>query len=239
MSSSGDEEAGVAESTTDTTTLGLPSFRSRQNLREKVEDALRAALVSGELKPGTIYSAPLLAAQFGVSATPVREAMLELARQGHVQVVRNKGFRVTELAERDLDEITHLRALIEVPTIRDIARTATRDQIETLRPLAVEIERAASRGDLVTYLDADRRFHLELLSLSGNMRLVDVVGSLRSQTRLYGLPELASSGALVASAREHVELLDLLLDRDARTAKRLMRRHIGHIRGAWAGRPES
>ncbi|MGH8866537.1 MAG: GntR family transcriptional regulator [Actinomycetes bacterium] len=228
----------MAEPTADSSTLGLPSFRSRQNLREEVEHALRAALVSGELKPGSIYSAPLLAAQFGVSATPVREAMLDLAKQGHVQVVRNKGFRVTELSERDLDEVTHLRALIEVPTIRDIARSASQDEVEALRPLAGEIEKSAARGDLATYLDADRRFHLTLLGLAGNQRLVDVVGNLRSQTRLYGLPELASSGALVASGREHVELLDLLLERDARAAERLMRRHIGHIRGAWAGRPE-
>jgi len=229
----------VAESISDDSALRLPSVPARQSLRDEVQHALRAAIVSGRMSPGVVYSAPGLAAQFGVSATPVREAMLDLAGEGLVEVVRNKGFRVTELSAHDLDEITQLRALIEVPTIGQIARSAAPDVIENLRSLALEIEQAAERADLANYLDTDRRFHLALLGLSGNGRLVDVVGRLRSQTRLYGLPELAASGALVVSGREHVELIDLLVQRDARGAERLMRRHIRHIRGAWAGLPET
>lgn len=152
--------------------------------------------------------------------------------------MRNKGFRVTEPSEHDLDEVTQLRALIEAPIVRELAEMASRERLEALRPVAREIEEAAERGDLATYLEADRRFHLDLLALAGNRRLVDIVGSLRAQTRLFGLPELAASGALVASGHEHAELLDLLIAGDADGAEHLMRRHIGHIRGAWAGRPE-
>jgi DNA-binding GntR family transcriptional regulator len=228
----------VVETSAQTSGLSLPSFQGRQNLRDEVQQALRAAVVAGKMRPGVVYSAPALAVEFGVSATPVREAMLDLAREGLVEAVRNKGFRVTELSEHDLDEITELRALIEPPIVRGLAASAVRDRLEELRPVAREIEDAAQRGDLATYLAADRRFHLELLGMAGNRRLVDIVGSLRSQTRLFGLPELATSGALVASAHEHAELLDLLIARDVDAAEDLMRRHIGHIRGAWAGRPE-
>src|ERR671911_3059487 len=98
---------------TDTASMTLPSFARRTSLREQVADALRAAVVSGEMKPGHVYSAPALAAQFGVSATPVREAMLDLAKEGLVEAVRNKGFRVTALSGRDLDELTEIRRLIE------------------------------------------------------------------------------------------------------------------------------
>ena len=82
-----------------TTDIRLPAVAGRQSLREQVGHALRAALVTGQLKPGEVYSAPGLAAQFGVSATPVREAMLDLAKEGLVEVARNKGFRVVAVGD--------------------------------------------------------------------------------------------------------------------------------------------
>ncbi|GHI25837.1 hypothetical protein Shyd_72080 [Streptomyces hydrogenans] len=71
-----------------------------------------------------------------MSATPVREAMLDLAREGLVEPVRNKGFRITEVSERELDQCTELRMLIEVPTVGRVTETATAEQLEALRPLA-------------------------------------------------------------------------------------------------------
>ncbi|CAL9311011.1 MULTISPECIES: GntR family transcriptional regulator [unclassified Streptomyces] len=207
---------------------------AQERLRDQVAHALRAALISGELQPGRVYSAPALAADFGISATPVREAMLDLAREGLVEPVRNKGFRVTEVSEQDLDQYSELRALIEVPTVGAVTRSATREQLEALRPVAEEIVVSARDHDLIGYLDADRRFHLSLLALHGNDRLVETVGDLRKRSRLYGLTTLDERGLLVASAREHLELLDLMLAGDAAAAEACMTRHLGHVRSLWA-----
>jgi DNA-binding GntR family transcriptional regulator len=87
----------------------------------------------------------------------------------------------------------------------------------------------------VGYVEADRRFHLALLALAGNQHLVQIIDNLRSRSRLYGLQELADRGQLVESAREHEQLVDLILAQDADTATALMARHIGHVRGLWAG----
>ncbi|OKJ15710.1 GntR family transcriptional regulator [Kitasatospora sp. CB01950] len=206
----------------------------QERLRDQVAHALRAALISGELRPGVVYSAPALAADFGVSATPVREAMLDLAREGLVEAVRNKGFRVTELSERDLDEYTEIRALIEVPTVGRVAGVATAEQLEALRPQAQAIVAAARKHDLIGYLEADRQFHLDLLALAGNTRLVETVGDLRKRSRLYGLNRLDQRGELVSSAEEHLELLDVLLTGDAKAAEECMTRHLGHVRHLWA-----
>ncbi|GHH74659.1 GntR family transcriptional regulator [Kitasatospora indigofera] len=206
----------------------------QERLRDQVAHALRAALISGELRPGVVYSAPALAADFGVSATPVREAMLDLAREGLVEAVRNKGFRVTELTEGDLDDFTEIRALIEVPTVGRVTRTATPEQLERLRPAAQAIVDAAGRHDLIGYLEADRQFHLDLLGLAGNARLVEVVGDLRKRSRLYGLTRLDARGELVSSAEEHLELLDLMISGDADAAEECMSRHLGHVRSLWA-----
>ncbi|GGQ82372.1 GntR family transcriptional regulator [Kitasatospora griseola] len=211
----------------------------QERLRDQVAHALRAALISGELRPGVVYSAPALAADFGVSATPVREAMLDLAREGLVEAVRNKGFRVTELSDRDLDEFTEIRALIEVPTVGRVARTAAAEQLEALRPQAEAIVAAARKHDLIGYLEADRQFHLDLLALAGNARLVETVGDLRKRSRLYGLNRLDQRGELVSSAEEHLELLDVLLTGDAKAAEECMTRHLGHIRHLWAADEEA
>src|SRR4051812_21479497 len=122
------------------TVPALPVLAGRKSsYRERVADALRAALIAGELLPGQVHSAPALAARFGVSATPVREAMLDLAKEGLVDTVPNKGFRVTAVSEKQLDEYTHIRSLIEIPTIVELASTADPVSLEALRPAAREI----------------------------------------------------------------------------------------------------
>ncbi|MFF0271346.1 GntR family transcriptional regulator [Kribbella sp. NPDC004536] len=214
-----------------------PSVRRlahRENLRDSVANALRAAVISGELKPGEVYSAPTLGARFGVSATPVREAMLDLVREGLVISLRNKGFRVTEVSDDDLDNVAAVRQLIEPPTVRDVVPVIPVKDYPRLRRLAEDIVVAAEAGDLIAYIEADRVFHVTLLAYSGNQKLVDVVSDLRSQTRLLGLTPLVESGRLVPSATEHHELLDLMETGDGEGAEQLMRRHIGHVRGLWA-----
>ncbi|MEE4540755.1 GntR family transcriptional regulator [Streptomyces sp. V4-01] len=210
-----------------------------ERLRDQVADALRAALAAGELRPGRVYSAPALAAPLGVSATPVREAMHGLAREGLVEAVRNKGFRITAVTERDLDQYTEIRALIEVPTVGRVAATAAAADLEALRPVALETVEAARRHDFPGYLDADRRFHLGLLALAGNDHLVQVVGGLRDRSCRYGpdgpaglsgLSGPDAAGRLAASAAEHLALLDLVLAGDVRGAQDCLARHLARAR---------
>ncbi|WP_217206000.1 GntR family transcriptional regulator [Streptomyces sp. AC550_RSS872] len=219
----------------DGTTVNLPSFRGRRNLRQEITETLRGAVIAGEMTPGVVYSAPSLAEQFGVSPTPVREALLDLAKEGLVEVVRNKGFRVTALSAKELDDITELRALIEPPTIRRITEQGVSAKaVKQLRPLAAGIEKAAARRDFIAHVTIDMQFHLALLELAGNPRLLETVRSLRTSSRIYGLRELPAGDALFDSSHEHAELLDLIEAGDADGAEALMRRHISHVRGIWS-----
>lgn len=217
---------------------GLPTIGERTSLRERVAESLRAALVSGRMVPGTTYSIPALAEQFGVSATPVREAMLDLVNEGIMSAVPNKGFRVVELSDAELDQITELRRLLEVPTVGELAGAIDRAAIRRLRSLAAAVSDAARRGDVVAYVEADRELHLALLAEAGNPRLVEMVGRLRDQSRLYGLEQLAADGVLVDSAAEHIRLIDALESGDRRAAERVMAHHLDHVRGIWASRRE-
>jgi DNA-binding GntR family transcriptional regulator len=217
--------------------LTIAPLAKAASLRETVTQILRAAIISGEMVPGAVYSAPALGTRFGVSATPVREAMVDLSREGLVETVPNKGFRVTAVSESDLDDIAALRMLIEPPTVRDVTPRIPAEAIPALRDLARAIVDNAAAGDLVTYTEADRRFHLAILEYSNNQRLVSLVSDLRSHTRLYGLSGMVDRGTLAASAAEHLELVSLIAAGDASGAGDLMRRHIGRVRAEWATYP--
>jgi DNA-binding GntR family transcriptional regulator len=226
---------GSVRSAIETSHISIVHNRS---FRDQVRRALEAALVAGELKPGELYSAPVLGERFGVSATPVREAMLALAKDGFVVAERNRGFRVVEISEADLDQISQIRLMLEVPATVEVAKIISEDVLGRLAVIADEIVAAAAQGDLIEYLDSDRRFHVELISQLGNDRLTDLVDRLRRQTRLFGLDDLVEAGRLVASAEEHHELLQAMRARDGTATKRLISSHIKHTRGLWAGRDE-
>jgi DNA-binding GntR family transcriptional regulator len=208
------------------------------SMRERIGRALRAAIVSGDMEPGVVYSAPALGARFGVSPTPVREAMLDLVKEGLVDVVPNKGFRVTVISESDLDEITELRLLIEPPVVRQVTRRIPAEDLPELRQLAQVIVDHAEKGDLVGYTEADRVFHLRLLSYANNTRMSNLVSDLRDHTRLFGLSSLLERGELVDVAREHLPIIDTIERGDPRAVERLMRNHISQTRGRWA-KPEA
>ncbi len=212
----------------------LTIVKKNVSLRETVTLALRAAVISGEMKPGEVYSAPTLGKRFGVSPTPVREAMLDLAKEGLVTSLPNKGFRVTEVSDEDLDEITALRLLIEPPTVRQVTPLIDDSGLARLREMAAVIVEHAVTGDLIQYTEADRAFHIAILEYSGNKRLVALISELRAHTRLLGLAPLAAAGTLQDSAQEHVELVELIAAGKAAEAQELMTVHIGHVRTDWA-----
>lgn len=218
--------------------LRLGTISRADSLREQVSAALRAALISGRLRPGAVYSAPALGEMLGVSATPVREAMLDLVREGLVQVQRNKGFRVTELSERQLDQFAQVRAMLEVPAMGLVATLAhgaeETARLEALRPVVREMTRAAEDGDLVRYIELDTEFHTAFLALAGNEELVRIVRELRDRSRLYGLESIARAGMLGRSAAEHGEMIDKALTGERAALEELVAHHIGHVRNLWA-----
>jgi len=217
----------------------IRELRQTASLRSRVENSLASAIITGKLEPGTLISVPTLAVQFAVSATPVREAMLDLEKRGFVESVKNKGFRVTKVSANDLEEIVQIRRLLEAPAMRIVAESKSAAPFDSLRSQADRIVIAAGKAEFEDYLSSDSAFHLALLRLTGNERLVELVAELRKQTRMVGLSNMSQTIELKKSAHEHHELLDLLQEGKGEAAEKLMHRHIGHVLGWWAGIPET
>ncbi|MEU4894506.1 GntR family transcriptional regulator [Streptomyces sp. NPDC044780] len=209
---------------------GVPAGRRsprRHSVRGQILDALRDALAGGELTPGEVYSAPVLAERFGVSPTPVREAMQQLAGEGAVEVVPNRGFRVSRRSERELAELAEVRALLEVPVLLSLAQAIAPERWAGLRPFAEATAAAAAKGDRAAYLESDRTFHQTVLGLAGNQQLVIVADDLHRRAQWpLACGRVTRTADLVADAEEHMALLDALTARDLDTVESLTRAHF-------------
>lgn len=199
------------------------------NLREEVERAVAAAIASGELAAGTLISVPSLALQFSVSATPVREAMVNLQKRGLVAPVRNKGFRVTRVSPQEVREMTQLREWLECPALAGLAGSFPRAATEEFRGRADRIVRAVDEGDLAGFVQAESEFHDALIALVGNQSLLETLQGLRQRMRVAELASRMETTELRLTASEHHRILDLLLDGDSAGVAALAKAHLWHL----------
>src|SRR5690606_4547240 len=162
----------------------------------------------------------------------------DLEKRGFVEPVRNKGFRVTAVSDDLLHDIVEIRLLLEPPAMARLAGEFPAHRLGEFRSQADEIVTGARAGDLTAYLLADRAFHLGLTELLGNSSLVEKIAELRARTRLVGLVSPLESSPLDLSAEERHRLLDHLAAGDADAAADLLRQHIRHAVGWWAGKSE-
>jgi DNA-binding GntR family transcriptional regulator len=208
------------------------------SLRDQALRVIRARIISGQMRPGELYALGATASELGVSVTPVREAVLELAREHLVDLARNRGFRVREMTEHELNEIVEFRKIVEVGAVRLVSERQLIDAGGELQKLAQATEKYAAAGDWVGFLDSDRDFHMGIMARLGNERLSQVAGSLRDQSRLYGLDVAAGTESLLRSTHEHAALLDAIIAGQPDEAAAIMDQQLQHARGLWAGKIE-
>ena len=206
----------------------MRQVRQTDTVNAQVLDALRAAVITGELPPGTLHSVQALATQLGVSRTPVREALIKLAQQGMVRFERNRGVRVLQTSLHDLEEVFALRLLLEVPATRRACQQIDGAGRRELRKLYQSMERCARSGDEFRMWEHDRRFHRVLLQASGNLRLAEYVDGLRDMVLRRGVSTAGHSRNLDEIVAEHREVLERIDAGDPAGAAEAMRRHVLH-----------
>jgi DNA-binding GntR family transcriptional regulator len=198
-----------------------------QNLRERVVRHVRAEIVSGQSGPGKMYSVPSLASDLGVSTTPVREALLELARNGLIEPMRNRGFKVVEPTPEELRHLFEMRELLEVDAAERLALLPRKSRgLGGLTALADSIAASVEQDDVFGYLEADRQFHHAFIAAAGNPLLAELAMGLRDKMRLHGISSRAGLERQAASVNEHYRLIELAKAGDAEAIKPLLSHHI-------------
>ncbi|MEV8037064.1 GntR family transcriptional regulator [Streptomyces sp. NPDC002742] len=210
---------------------------TRSTLRQQIADALRDEVLGGRLRPGQEFTVKEIAEQYGVSATPVREALVDLSAQGLLDADQHRGFRVHEYSAADYRGMVEARSLITEGMFQALVAEGMRqaDDPRTLAALAgvrrrgEEAKRAASAGDLNILIGYDLRFWRELSSLFGNTYLGDFLHRLRVQSWVCTVQHLRRVSDLRGQLWSgHTELVDALARRDADTARAIVAAYNEH-----------
>ncbi|MFE0403515.1 MULTISPECIES: GntR family transcriptional regulator [Streptomyces] len=216
--------------------IGGTGSVTRSTLRQQLADALRDEVLAGRLQAGREFTVKEIAEQYGVSATPVREALVDLSAQGLLEADQHRGFRVHEYTVDDHRGIVEARALVIEGMFQVLDRdmTGRRDPddprvaaaVAGVRRRAEEAQRAAGAGDLTVLVGYDLRFWRELGALFGNPYLADFLHRLRVQAWVCTVQHLRRLHDLRGHLwARHIELTDALARRDLATARTVIAAH--------------
>ncbi len=195
-------------------------------LYENVAERLREQIFAHELAPGSWLDEQSLALEFGISRTPMREAIKVLASEGLVTTKMNKGAYVTEVDRRDLEQIFTVLSLLEGQAAQETALKATEVQLTQLDDLHHRLEKAAADRDLEQFFEINVKFHDMIQEIAGNKWMNGVIVDLRKVLKLQRRDSLSRSGRLLSSLIEHREILQAILKRDPLAAEAAMRKHL-------------
>ncbi len=201
---------------------------SPRALYEEVAELLRQRIFKRELEPGSWIDELKIAEAYGISRTPLREALKVLAAEGLVTMKVRRGAYVTEVSERDLSDVYHLLGLLEADAAGVVAATATAIQIEALQALHLELEACAMPGkqDRERFFEINERFHMLLLQLADNRWRDQMVADLRKVMKLNRRNSLLKSGRIEESLNEHRALMAAILAHDPPLARQRMQEHF-------------
>ena len=200
------------------------SIGAPRALYQEVAERLREQIFTRALEPGSWIDEQRLALEFGISRTPLREALKVLAVEGLVTMKLRRGAYVTEMSQRDVTDVYHLLSLLESDAAAVVARNASAAQMTELARLHAELETAV--GDHEHFFALNEAFHLALLAIADNRWRSQMVHDLRKVMKLNRHHSLFRAGRINASLREHRALMAALRRRDAEAAAALMRDHF-------------
>lgn len=209
-----------------------PAPRSHKQLRSRVADRLRGEILQGRLKPGEWLRQERLSVEQGVSQTPVREALRQLAAEGLVEHVPYRGIRVVEFSIEDVEDLYACRALIEGMAARFAAASISDEELDELRALATRMAACETPKDLHEYRELNRRFHGVIFTASRRSYLVRTLAQLWSAfpTMLWSnVPRVAIASVPERDqpdVEEHAAIIAALAARDPAAAERAVRTHI-------------
>lgn len=204
-------------------------------LYEQVAERLRAGILSHVLAPGSWIDEQRLCGEYGISRTPLREALKVLATEGLITMKPRRGAYVTEMSVRDVTDVYHLLALLESDAAADVARLAGPAQLAELEALHAQLEQAVH--DRERFFALNEAFHLRILDIADNRWRTQVVVDLRKVMKLNRHHSLFREGRLADSLAEHRALMQALQARDAAAAEALTREHFRNGLSAATVRP--
>ncbi|MBN8964290.1 MAG: GntR family transcriptional regulator [Rhizobiales bacterium] len=220
--------AGASEAAALTPRLAIEPIDTSFSFKNKAYAALKNVIVSMDIyrsRQDIRLDERQLAADFGISRTPVREAMAQLEREGFVRSVPRRGVYVVRKTRREVIEMITAWAALESMAARLITHNAKTDDIASLRRMFVTFENGALHARLDEYSEVNIEFHQAIIRMSGNGVLISLAENLFTHMRMVRRKTIVEKDRADRSIRDHMNIIEALEARDTLRAEELVRNH--------------
>ncbi len=195
-------------------------------LQNQSYERIKALLVSGQLAFDEIYSANHFAEILGVSRTPVREALLQLAAEGFFVSLRGRGFKIKEFSEKEIQDFFEARKMIEAYVIEQLVDEVSAKDLKPLDDSLAQMIKGHKKSGTYSFLEADKSFHMNLIHRYENNLLESIMGNIRDFISILGQKALATPGRVEEVILEHQDILEALHRKDKMAAVSAIKHHL-------------
>ena len=195
-------------------------------LSKKVYRIIKSGIIDGSLKSGSKLLEVKIAKQMGISRTPIREALRELAAKGFVTMIPNQGIIVSSDSIEDIQEVVQIRSVLEGLAARLAVDMINLEGINKLKKLLEQMEKYVEKNDPLSFGEVDAEFHNIIVNNCGNNRLIKMRKNITEQAHRYRIKSLNVSGRLKRSMEEHRKIFEALKKKDPEKADKFLRKHI-------------
>ena len=212
--------------------LKFAAIKQPESLAKMAYEAIRKSILSGQWKIGELYNEKAIAADLGISRTPVREALLELASQDLIIFLPRRGLMVNRFTRRDVDEIFELRKAIELAAVEKITVTSPPFDLFEIEESLLSQRKAVKQKDYLAFMEADRLFHTRFSELTNNRRIIAILENIRDMIHVMGAKALALEGRALEVIEEHQTILEAVKKGNIEEARRAMAYHLDQSKEA-------
>jgi len=197
-----------------------------QALYMQVADRLREQIYQNELAPGDAIDEMALCERFGISRTPLREALKVLDSEGLIELIPRRGSFVRRMDIEELNELFPVMVVLEGLCAREAVENCATEDLQRLEKMHEKLESFAGQSDVDAYYEQNFVFHQAIQDLSGNKWLQRVIGDLRKVLRLARHMQLTIPGRLEQSLNEHRQIMQAFKEKDPDLADQNMQNHL-------------
>jgi len=214
------------------TKFNFQPIMKEETTKERVYKQIKSAILYGEISNNEIFTEVQLAESLNTSRTPVREALLDLAKEGLVVNIPRKGLSVRKVTDDELEQIFLLRTSIEGEVIKKAASMIHDEQVEILEQLCLDQEKAMKENDNLTFISLDQEFHASIMKISKYELIEQLLLNLHDLTRLIGLQVIKRHNRMDDVLFEHRLIIKALREKDENLASKYMIEHLNKTKEA-------
>jgi len=194
--------------------------------KERVYNEIKKVILNGYISSKEVFTEVQLADSLNTSRTPVREALLDLMKEGLITSIPRKGMSIRKVTDKEIEQIFIVRASIESEVMKKLAETITEQQLKQLKISCDQQEKAMRDNDEVTFIHLDQQFHSTLIHLAGFELIEQILLSFHNLSQLIGLKAIKRNNRMQEVLQEHRKILSTLEQRNAEAAVQTMVEHL-------------